>query len=386
MIDKKMLPLTTPPDWDPTSPANPWSRPPFIPGLELSRRFYVDAVRPILARDFPTLAYSAALIGYGSDVIGYDDARSRDHLWGPRMILFLSEEGFEQKQLAVDQALRAGLPTSFLGYSTGFGPPNLEDNGTRVLAEETDGPVDHLITLTTLPEYFNRELSWDTRREITLTDWLTFSEHRLLTLTAGGVWHDDLGLATAREQLAYYPHAVWRYLLACQWQQIGQEEPFVGRSAEAGDDLGSRLLAAKMVRCLMRLAFLLERRYTPYSKWFGAAFSRLEAAADLSAHLSAALAADTYPQREENLCAAYTRCAQRFNTLGLIAPVSDQPVWFFSRPFKVIRGGDIAARLRASISDPALRALPLIGSANQFSDSTDLLESVAVLNKLRTIF
>ena len=102
-------------------------------------------------------------------------------------------------------------------------------------------------------------------------------------------------MAAPRAQLAYYPPDVWRYLLACQWEHIGQEEPFVGRTAEAGDDLGSRLLAAKMARCVMRLAFLLERRYAPYSKWLGTAFSRLETAAGLSAHLAAALAGREEP-------------------------------------------------------------------------------------------
>jgi hypothetical protein len=381
-----MLPHDATPDWDSTNPANPWSRPPFIPGLNLSRRFYHEAVALLLAQHFPNLRHSAALIGYGSDVIGFDDARSRDHLWGPRMVLFLAPRNFQPRRDQVDQALRSGLPHSFLGYSTGFGPPNLEDGGTRRLAEESSGPVEHLIEITTLPAYFTHELGWDTRRDITPADWLTFSEHRLLTLTAGGVWHDDLGLEAARARLAYYPEDIWRYQLACQWAQIGQEEPFVGRTAEAGDELGSRLLAAKMARCLMRLAFLLERRYAPYSKWFGTGFSRLPLGAQLGPHLAAALAAGTYPAREEQLCAAYSLCATRLNDLQILPPVPVEPVWFFSRPFKVINGGHIAACLRASIADPAVRALPLVGSVNQFSDSTDLLESVEVLGKMQTLY
>ncbi|MDX1416342.1 MAG: hypothetical protein R3293_19240 [Candidatus Promineifilaceae bacterium] len=36
--------------------------PQFIPGLELSRLFNVEAVRPILDREFPGLCYSAARI------------------------------------------------------------------------------------------------------------------------------------------------------------------------------------------------------------------------------------------------------------------------------------------------------------------------------------
>ena len=35
----------------------------FTPGLELARRFYWEAVRPVLDAKFPDLRHSAALIG-----------------------------------------------------------------------------------------------------------------------------------------------------------------------------------------------------------------------------------------------------------------------------------------------------------------------------------
>lgn len=67
----------------------------FIPGLELSKSFYKEAVKPILETQFSGLRYSAASIGYGSDVLGFDTPVSTDHEWGPRLLLFLSEEDFE---------------------------------------------------------------------------------------------------------------------------------------------------------------------------------------------------------------------------------------------------------------------------------------------------
>ena len=56
-----------------------------IQGVELSRRFYAEVVRPWLARDFADLPHAAALIGYGSELRGVDDEMSRDHDWGPRV-------------------------------------------------------------------------------------------------------------------------------------------------------------------------------------------------------------------------------------------------------------------------------------------------------------
>ena len=66
--------------------------PDFLPGLELNRIFYIEAVKPILDREFPALQYSAALIGGGSEVLGFDTEMSSDHHWGPRVMLFFADE------------------------------------------------------------------------------------------------------------------------------------------------------------------------------------------------------------------------------------------------------------------------------------------------------
>ena len=64
----------------------------FMSGLAINQLFYEEMVRPILESQFPELEHSAALIGWGSEVLGYDDVQSTDHNWGPRFQLFLAEQ------------------------------------------------------------------------------------------------------------------------------------------------------------------------------------------------------------------------------------------------------------------------------------------------------
>jgi hypothetical protein len=76
----------------------------FVPGVELCGRYFHDLVEPILAREFPDLRYSAALIGYGSEILGFDTPMSTDHNWGPRVLLFFSPEdlaGWERSSLRI---------------------------------------------------------------------------------------------------------------------------------------------------------------------------------------------------------------------------------------------------------------------------------------------
>jgi len=362
--------------------------PDHIPGLTLSERYYWEVVRPILDQSFPRLPHSAALLGPGSEVLGFDTARSTDHHYGLRLILFLNAEDWPGLSAKVDEALRQGLPVQFSGYSTNFTPPNPNDNGVRLPQWVEKGPVNHIIEITTVEAFGRRELGIDPFGEFTAQDWLLFEEQRLLTLTRGRVYYDGLGLLGAlREKLVYYPQDIWLYLLVAEWQKISQEEAFVGRTGEVGDELGSRLVAARLVQSLMRLGFMMERQYIPYSKWFGTGFSRLACAPRLTGALQGVLSAATWGQREEYLCQAYTLTAEMHNVLGITPPVETQPSLYHGRPFRVIHGDEIAAKIKAAIRDERVRCLPEdIGSVNQFLVSVDVLNNNGLRQKLRGLY
>lgn len=169
-------------------------------------------------------------------------------------------------------------------------------------------------------------------------------------------------------------------------RRIAQEEAFIGRTAEVGDELGSGILTARIVRDLMRLCFLFERRYTPYSKWLGSAFLNLGIASELTPHLDAALKAADFPTRETALCSAYEYIARCHNQLNLTPPVDPETRLFFKRPFRVLGGNRFAEACLAAIQDEWFRKQPLVGSVDQFSDSTDVLSSANRSRCLTSIY
>ena len=177
-------------------------------------------------------------------------------------------------------------------------------------------------------------------------------------------------------------------MLACQWQRIWQDEPLVGRAAEVGDDTGSRLVTARIVRDLMRLHFLLAGEYWPYAKWFGSAYRALpHDDEEILPALDAALDATTHREREDALVAAYEALGRLHNTTALTAPVDPKVSLFYNRPFRVPKSDRFVDACLREIEDDRLRSLPLVGSIDQFVDSTDVLEQPHLAHaSARTIY
>ncbi len=281
----------------------PNDRADFVSGIDLARMFYIEAVRPLIAEQ----AHSAARLGSGSDVLGFDTSRSTDHGWGPQLHVFVASSEVDATRTTID----SGLPEAFHGWPVRFGWDEV--------------PVQHHVSVVPLEEWLESHLGFDLQTDIAVQNWLTTPQQLLLEVTAGAVFYDPDGdLKRARSKLEWYPNDVWLWLLACQWCRIAQEEAFVGRTAEVGDELGSRILTARIVRDLIRLCFLIERQYTPYSKWLGSAFRRLPMASGLAPHLDAALETMDYPARETALCSAYEYVSRCYNELNLTLPVDPE--------------------------------------------------------------
>jgi len=360
--------------------------PDFIPGLKLSELFYSEAAKPILDNFFPQLPYSAALLGWGSEVLGYDDVRSSDHHWGPRFLLFLSPQDHQQHKTAIYETLSQNLPHRFRGYSTSFGEP--DEVGVRHQIETDSGPVNHMIHIETIEGFFGWYLGCNPYEPVTAADWLSFSEHKLLAVTSGKVFHDGLGeLEEIRRKFAYYPRDVWLYQLVAQWIKIFEDREFVSRSGDVGDELGSMVIAARQVKRLMQLCFLMERKYAPYTKWFGTAFSKLECAAELGPIFRDVLLSLTWKERESNLARAYRVIARMHNGLKITPPIVEDVSNYGGRPYLVFEPPDLLRDILSCFTDEEVKAIKHgLGSVNQFVDSTDQLSNNGLVKVLKAVY
>lgn len=348
----------------------------FISGLEICGIFFEHSVKPIFQRFYPHLKYTAALVGEGSEVLGFDAPISCDHDWGPRVKIFLTEEDQQSLAQEISHKLRQELPAKQGVYPTNF--LQIEGGKTKVMQEGAEGNINHRVEFSSIAGFIREYMAFDIAKTIEASDWLSFSEQKLATIVGGKVFHDELDFEKERRRFSYYPHDIWLYLMACQWTRIEQEQHLMSQAGYAGDELGCSIIAARLVRDVMRLGFLLERTYAPYPKWFGSAFQKLNCASVLSPHLKQVMNSDNWKTREKHLVAAYELLALAHNELRISDPIPSKASTFFERPFLVISCGEASAAISSAINDPEVKRIAqkgMIGSLDQFTDSTDLISN-----------
>jgi Domain of unknown function (DUF4037) len=316
-------------------------------------------VEPLLARELSWLRYAAARLGSGSDVLGLDDTMSRDHDWGCRLTLLVDEVD-RPAVAAIGDLLARQLPERFLGYPVRF-------------AVTWDETVAHQVQVATVGDFAVSRLGVNPLQGLSAWEWLTLTGQHVLEVVAGPVYADTTAeLATVRRELAWYPPDVERYVLACGWGRLAQRMPLMGRTAQTGQPLQSRLLSAALVGDLMSLAFLLHQQWQPYLKWREAMFARLPGAGELAGPLQTAATASDWRDRETALAAAIEVLAGVQRRRGLPTPAEAvTPYW--SRPYRTVPDV-VPDLLKAAISDPALAGLAVAaGSVEQWVDDGELL-------------
>lgn len=354
----------------------------FIPGIQLNEGFFFDVVKPLIEQYYPDLSYSTALIGYGSDVLGIDTAVSMDHNWGPRFQIFLAEQDFADIAPKLHTTLQEHLPVSYKGFPTNY--TDKRADFTQSMLSVKTGPVNHLIEMHTIASFIKKSIGADTSQEIVLADWLTFPEQGLIELTRGTVYYDGLGsLNQVREVFSFYPKDIWLIKMAVLWHAISEEEAFIGRCHDLGDELGSQIITMRIVNFLMKLCFYLEKQYIPYSKWFGTFFNRLKCAPALKPVFLAIVNNTNDNSREARLAETYRIIGDMHNMLGVTEPIDFTMRNFYGRPYQVVFAERIVESLKAAIDDQSIKNLNFVMiGVEQLTDGIDMTEQKEFLREM----
>ncbi len=235
-------------------------------GLRLSELFFEQSVRPAFKKmlsiqEFQRLSFG--LVGPGSECYGFDDELSRDHDWGPRVIVWVPSTT-SKDTIARYQAIYDGLAP----YCFGYGYSRTLDSS---IIRKGIHPIDG---------FFSSVLGYD-HPPTTELEWIVVKEEALSLATNGKVFSDGSGLVTAfrASLMEYYPTDVWLKKISSRCALIAQYgQSNLLRSYARNDELGIGYELAMVAREAAMLVYLLKKQYRPYYKWL---FLGLEGLGDL---------------------------------------------------------------------------------------------------------
>jgi len=220
-------------------------------GLKLAREYYETYGRKMIEGKFPDYAdrIAVGLAGCGSDCLGYDDAASRDHDWGPDFCMWVTDKTYKEIGEALQQAYE-NLPREFMGCRRA---PHVNGRNRRGVVRISD---------------FYRELTGAESYE--QIDWRQVSDSSLAAAVSGEVFRDEEGIFTEfrRKLQQGYPEEI-RYLKlaesAAKYAQAAQYN--YTRMRRRGDGLTAGMMAWDGIKEAMKLQHYIEGKYPPHDKW-----------------------------------------------------------------------------------------------------------------------
>ncbi|WP_434311041.1 DUF4037 domain-containing protein [Hominifimenecus sp. rT4P-3] len=223
-------------------------------GLELAKAYYEVYGKPMIQEKFPEYQnrIAAGLVGQGSECLGFDDAISTDHDFGPSFCLWLTDEDY----LAIGNDLQDAydsLPKDYLGVSG------------RITSARGGGRVGVLSIRGFYGQFIGKE-----QPPSSLARWLALPEYHLASAVNGQVFEDPLGEFSAIRNalLSYYPEDVRIKKIAARAAAMAQSGQYnYARCMRRGETVAAELAVAEFLRAAVSMVYLLNKKYTPFYKW-----------------------------------------------------------------------------------------------------------------------
>lgn len=280
-----------------------------VQGLGLARRFYEQVVRPAMEEHCPEVLKEAAcgLVGQGSECFGFDDIYSRDHHWGPRVMVLLPDDYIAKLDPEVWKKTTKDFPSHFEDFEVVGGLLG----GAGIEAEGIGSFLTRAIGRKELPK--------------TAADWLDIPEEDFAHVVNGEVWHDEKGEFTRiRDYInGYYPDEVWRRRIAHWCRYASGMALYAMKRAELRQNTVFYFTAfGRTLKMTMEIACMLNRTYFPYDKWLFSTFVQLEKLApDMIPLIEEAVTYDTSWERRTEICEElHTMLDAYMIELGLVTP------------------------------------------------------------------
>ncbi|MCG8334988.1 MAG: DUF4037 domain-containing protein, partial [Proteobacteria bacterium] len=333
-----------------------------------------DIISPILDEYIPILkkSYCAALIGWGSDVLGNDDELSMDHEWGPRCIIFVPEKLIKEKNY-IYNILNTRIPNEYKGYCTRFKTEEF------IRIPEKHGNVH--IEISTCKDYVEKNLGFYLPSDD--IDWLYIPENKLLEFTRGEIFYDGYNeLTQLREFYKYYPEDVWKFRLAFAWQSLGWDIDLIGLCNQRKDILSARHCLSTSLYRLIKIGFLLNKKYSPsYKKWLHREFYKLpNIASEIGTLIEECYVIRDLGEANEIIKKICYDLLEFQNSLKIV-PQMHIKENKFSRGFFDIDFTSIATQIQVSIKGE-LRHLELDGAVDQWITNDDILIDISRFKKI----
>lgn len=354
--------------------------------LELTRNFYFECVLKLMEKYFPELAkkHSAALIGWGSEVLENDDELSKFYGWGPKPKIFLSNKDYLESGKKLLEIFENELPLFYKNHPVRF-KIDLND-GLPKVTDQKDGFL--LISISTI-EHLNKFYLGELSTPCSDFEWLLIPEQKLLELTSGEVFYDGLGtLNNFRTNLKYYPINVWKYKLTYQWTTLIWQLDLIGLCKKRGDILSARLCINETIKRIINLVFLLNKTYKPgYIKWVHRQFYKLS---DLSHEIGSEIE-KILTEKECDI--ALANINQIIELLieyqideNIISRINYKESQSVSRGFSIFNLDAIVKEIKKSINGELSKISFPVGSVDQWITDEDLLLSPNVIKNVRSVY